>query len=225
MVPRTPFRSAARAAAVLALLAATALPACAEPKPPPRPDEGPPDREAAKVQAELAATRKALAAAEAELTAARKSATEAAAARDAAVKELSAAKEREAAAAREAAGLRDRLAAAEERQTALRQDLDKSRRRLSDAAFPADLDGRARFLVELPSPDARLYIDDKLDDSADGKVVHEFLTSRVDPGKRYALDLRVEWVHDGKTFTAAKRVVFQANTEQRLSFPVLESQP
>ena len=70
--------------------------------------------------------------------------------------------------------------------------------------------------MELPSPDGKLYIDDKLFEGADGKVMREFVTAKLEPGKRYVLDLRVEVLRNGKMVTAAKEVVFQADTEQQI---------
>ena len=58
---------------------------------------------------------------------------------------------------------------------------------------------------------------------ADANKLH--IPRKLEPGKRYVLDLRVETVRNGKTITAAKEVVFQANTEQRLSFPTLDAEP
>ncbi len=129
------------------------------------------------------------------------------------------------AAAREVTDLHTRLASAEEQERAAAQELEKSRRRLSNAAFPAASGGRARFLVEVPTPEARLFIDDKPYEGGEGNLIREFVTSRLERGKRYFVDLRVEQTIDGKTASAAKRVVFEPDTEQRVSFPVLEAGP
>src|SRR5205085_4914263 len=90
MVSRSSFWSATCAVAVLALLAASGLPAGAEPKPAQRPEDP-------KVEAEFALKQKALAAAQADLKAAHKAEAEAAAARDALRKELDAEKAQHAA--------------------------------------------------------------------------------------------------------------------------------
>jgi len=90
------------------------------------------------------------------------------------------------------------------------------RERLSDVSRPLPLQGRARFLVEVSSPDAKLYIDDKLFKLDDGRVIREFRTPKLQPGKRYSLNLRVETVRDGQTASVTRRMVFEGDTEHRL---------
>lgn len=185
------------------------------------------------LQAELAAARKQLAEAVRARDAARKARDVALKAHDAALKVRDAAQKARDALARDLeaeratktakAGklpeLERELTAARTRLSAVQAELGKSRTHLMDAMTSVPLGGRARFLVEVPSPDTRLYIDGKLHEGDAGKVIREFVTARLTPGDRYVLDLRVKTVRDGKPVEARKQVIFYPDNEVRLSFP------
>jgi uncharacterized protein (TIGR03000 family) len=111
---------------------------------------------------------------------------------------------------------RSRLTSAESALAAARKDLEASRVRLSNVDFPRPLGGRARFLVELPDPDARLYIDGRLFAPGRGKLVRQFTTVKLRPGKRYVLDLRAETVREGRTVAVSRQITFEPDTEHRL---------
>jgi len=105
---------------------------------------------------------------------------------------------------------------------AAREHLARVERQLADTSVPAVLGGQARFLIEVPAPDARLYVDDKLYTPSD-KVMREFVTPKLQGGRRYLYTLRVEFERDGKPATATKKVTFRPDTEQRVSFRGRES--
>jgi uncharacterized protein (TIGR03000 family) len=80
------------------------------------------------------------------------------------------------------------------------------------------LRGRARFIVEVPGPGARLYVNGKLYTPVRGKVVREFVTRPLRPGQRYVYQLRVVTRRHGRRVTLKKRVFFEPNTVQQISF-------
>ncbi len=165
---------------------------------------------AGKTQAELATTRKTL--------------QEAAGAREALSKELAASKKAADEAARAKVAAVKEVTALRDRQAELGQELERSRRWLTNASYPAPQGGRARFIVEVPITDAKLTIDGKPFEGGEGKVMREFVTARLTPGKRYSVDLRVVLTREGKTYSADRRVIFEPDTEQRVAFPVLEQE-
>jgi len=100
---------------------------------------------------------------------------------------------------------------------AARGHLARAERQLADTSLPAPLEGQTRFVVEVPAADARLYVDDKLYTPSD-KVMREFVTPKLQGGRRYVYTLRVEYQLNGKPATATKKVTFRPGTEQRVSF-------
>lgn len=172
----------------------------------------------AQAQAELAATRTALARMKT--------------AQNVQTQEVSAERERKSAALQLAEEKARELAAAQAQLTTVggelattRKDLDASRRQLSDVSLPADEGTRARFILEVPAPAARLYIDNQLYEPGSGQCMREFVTAKLVPGKRYELELRVEVPRKGETIKVARRVVFSADTANRLSFAIPQTQP
>jgi len=88
----------------------------------------------------------------------------------------------------------------------------------SGSGRPASLQSRARIVVEVPSPEAALYVSGRLFFPTGGKVMREFLTPPLEPGRRYFYDLRVEMMRDGRPVVSNRRVVFRADTEQHVDF-------
>jgi len=109
-----------------------------------------------------------------------------------------------------------KLTAAEATMVSTQRNAEASRRRLSDVSQSRALDGKGRFIIEVPSPDAKLYVDGCVLDPGERKVMREFVTAKLQPGKRYTLNLKVELVKDGRPVTVERQVTFEGNTEHRL---------
>src|SRR5205085_9734088 len=99
---------------------------------------------------------------------------------------------------------------------ASRKEVEASRRKLSDSVQVRALEGRARFLVEVPVPGARLYLDGKRFEPGEGRLIREFMTGVLQPGKRYSLNLKVEWSKEGRPVSVERQLQFEGDTEQRL---------
>ena len=85
----------------------------------------------------------------------------------------------------------------------------------------SSLPSKSRLTVELPQ-NAKLYIDDRLINTASGK--RTFNTPTLEPGQLYYYIVRAEVELDGKTYSESKRVLVCAGEEVKASFPELESQ-
>ena len=96
---------------------------------------------------------------------------------------------------------------------------------LSNVSRPCPLDGKARFVIELPDADAKLFVDGKRFDPGEGKVVREFTTTTLKPGKHYRLTLRADVNRDGKVVTATRQLTFGADSEHRLYLQPLATPP
>jgi len=173
--------------------------------------------------AEQAAHQAKLVKAREEATAATKALTEAIRARDKAVQDLAAVAERAARVEKQCeqdrvalSGAREKLRLAEAEMVLMHQELEKGRLHISDVSFPSAQNGRARFVIEVPAPDVRLYVDGKRLDVIDGKVVREFTSTPLDTGKRYTLSLKAEMTRDGKVLSTTRQVIFKADHEYRL---------
>lgn len=79
---------------------------------------------------------------------------------------------------------------------------------------------QAKLIVQLPT-DAKLYIDDHLMKTTSGQRV--FRTPQLEKEQAYYYILRAEYVRDGKTQTATKRVIVRAGQEIRASFDELKT--
>jgi uncharacterized protein (TIGR03000 family) len=110
-----------------------------------------------------------------------------------------------------------RVRAIAARLIAAERELAKHRREHPEGGASMPLGGAARFLVEVPTTSARLYVDGSLYYPC-GKLTREFVTQGLESGRRYAYTLRVVYERDGKEVTSTRQVIFTANTENRVSF-------
>jgi uncharacterized protein (TIGR03000 family) len=73
----------------------------------------------------------------------------------------------------------------------------------------------ATIIVTLPA-EAKLLIDDAATTSTTARRV--FVSPTLEPGKEYFYNLKVEFVRDGKTLNAAKKVSVTAGNETTVNF-------
>lgn len=115
--------------------------------------------------------------------------------------------------------LTEKLKATEETLATTRRALEGAQKRLDDArgssSTPAK--GKTRFIVAVPTCEARLYVNDKLYYPS-GSKVREFNSTPIERDKRYSYTLRVEYDQNGKPKTETKEVTFTTGTEQRVTF-------
>jgi uncharacterized protein (TIGR03000 family) len=80
---------------------------------------------------------------------------------------------------------------------------------------PKPGDVSARVTVNLPS-DARLWVDAV--ECPLPSSVRSFNTPALNPGQRYAYNIKAEIVRDGRTITETQRVVLTPGQESRVDF-------
>ena len=172
-------------------------------------------QEAVRQQTARMLTQKALAEATRESEAFRREAAEV---RAAARKALDVATSRALEADTELASVRLQVSRLQAELAALQKKAAKGPKEAGDTGTKVPLQGRARIVVEVPAPDAQLYVNGRLCPATEGKVVREFLTPPLEPNRRYFYDLRVQTMRDGRPVVSNRRVVFRANTEQHVDF-------
>ena len=81
----------------------------------------------------------------------------------------------------------------------------------------SNLEGKARFIVIVPTPDAQLFVEDAEFKPA-GLTRREFTTKPLDSAKEYLYSFRTVVKRDGVTYITAARWMFRANHTYQLVF-------
>lgn len=76
----------------------------------------------------------------------------------------------------------------------------------------------AHLMIKLPSPDAKLWIDDY--QSRQNGMQRTMVTPSLEPGAKYAYTLIAMWTEDGEAVTRSRDVTFQAGQSVVIDFTV-----
>jgi uncharacterized protein (TIGR03000 family) len=88
---------------------------------------------------------------------------------------------------------------------------------------PLGPDNRARIRLQVPAPDAEVWVDDeKMTQTGE---VRDYYSPPLEPGKGYHYQFRVRWKEGGKPVEKERTIHVQANSRQEVDFQAKGTPP